>query len=86
MYKPPPFFIHKYGNLHTLLSPTVYPISDSRYSLFLVHTSLCGRPLSLVATLPFNRSISISSSMRSVADIVNGFIQTGMEIVCISVI
>lgn len=39
---PPPFFPHRYGNLHTFPSPMAYPTQDSRKSNFPPHVSLSG--------------------------------------------
>lgn len=39
---PPPFFPHRYGNLHTFPSPMAYPTQDSRKSNFPAHVSLSG--------------------------------------------
>ncbi len=42
LHSPPPFFPHRYGNLHTFPSPMAYPTQDSRKSNFPFQDPLSG--------------------------------------------
>ncbi len=59
LHSPPPFFPHRYGNLHTFPSPMAYPTQDSRKSNFPFQDPLSGTVFSFsssTGTLLWSRS------------------------------